>query len=514
MIGEGPFVRTEVLDFVIVRSNSPHNLKLERTAMQNIGIVVSTIHRAIKFHTSKGVGTVLSTCEPDKTREGQKKLQEASQEATKDTLSCMIVEEDIVINDKYSDQTIVTGRQLPTSFKKRLRDLLKANVDIFAWTYSDMTGIPRTIMVGGRPFITEHKLNELKHMEPRKQKKRGLAPKRNEALHKEVKELTKANILREVKYLTWVSNPIMIKKGNKKWKLCVDFTDINKACLKDCYPLPTNDQKIESLTKFQLKCFLDAYKGYHQIPMAKGDEEKIAFFIREGVFCYKRLPFGLKYTEATYQRLVDMSDSEEYMLADIQETFDKLRAINMKLNPRKCSFGVEEGPFLGYLIMKQGIKANSSKVKEISDLKPPKMVKEIQSLNDKPAALSRFLPKGNDKTLPFLKEESMLKISGLNSRPPTMRQSTKRSNQVKGLFEARQPVKKQYLEKIREILKSFKSYSMEHVRRDQNKKADALSKLASMTFLKLAKEVLVEVLHEKSIVRKDVMDIIKEEGEN
>ncbi|GJT77644.1 reverse transcriptase domain-containing protein [Tanacetum coccineum] len=130
--------------------------------------------------------------------------------------------------------------------------------------------------------------------------------------------------------------------------------------------------------------------------MAKGDEEKIAFFTREGVFCYKRLPFGLKNARATYQRLVDTvfnnqigrnlevhvddmvikSDSEEDMLADIQETFDKLRAINMKLNPRKCSFGVEEGPFLGYLITKQGIKANPSKVKAISDLKLPKMEAE------------------------------------------------------------------------------------------------------------------------------------------
>nr|GEY03408.1 reverse transcriptase domain-containing protein [Tanacetum cinerariifolium] len=87
------------------------------------------------------------------------------------------------------------------------------------------------------------------------------------------------------------------------------------------------------------------------------------------------------------------------------------------------------------------------------------------------------------------------------------------ANQVKGLFEARQPVIKQYLEKTKEILKSFKSYSMEHVQRDENKKSDALIKLASMTFSKLTKEVLVEVLHEKSITGKEVRDIIKEEEE-
>ncbi|GJZ25565.1 reverse transcriptase domain-containing protein [Tanacetum coccineum] len=327
--------------------------------------VVSTIHRAIKFHTPEGVGTILSTYETDKTREVQKKLKEASQEITKETLSCMSAEEEIVINDKYPDQIVIIERQLPTGFKKKLHDLLKLNVDIFAWTYADMTGIPRTIMVGGKPFITEHKLNELKHMEARKQKKRGLAPERNEALYKEVEELTKVNILREVKYRTWVSNPVMIRKGNEKWKLCVDFTDINKSCPKDCYPLPTNDQKAESLTKFRLKCFLDAYKGYHQIPMAEGDKEKTAFFIREGVFCYRRLPFGLKNARATYQRLVD------------------------------TVFGNQIG---------QNLKVHvDDMVKAISDLKPPKMVKEIQSLNEKLAALSRFLPKGTDKALLFLK---------------------------------------------------------------------------------------------------------------
>ncbi|GJZ22894.1 reverse transcriptase domain-containing protein [Tanacetum coccineum] len=277
----------------------------------------------------------------------------------------MSSEEEIVINDKYPDQTVFIGRQLATSFKKKLQDLLKTYANVFAWTYADMTRILRTIMVEGKPFITEHKLNELKHMEPRKQKKRGLAPERSEALHKEVEEITKANILREVKYQTWVSNPIIIRK----------------------------------------------------------DEEKTAFSTREGVFCYKRLPFGLKNAGATYQRLVDKvfsnqigqnlevhvddmvikSDSEEDMLVDIQETFDKLRAINVKLNPRKCSFGVEEGPFLGYLITKKGIKANPSKLKAISDLKPPKTVKEIQSLNEKLVTLSRFLLKETDKTLPFLK---------------------------------------------------------------------------------------------------------------
>ncbi|GJS11155.1 reverse transcriptase domain-containing protein [Tanacetum coccineum] len=234
-------------------------------------------------------------------------------------------------------------------------------------------------MVGGKPFNTEHKLNEFKHIEPVKQKKRGLSLERNEAIFKEVEELTKANILREFKYEMWVSNPVMVKKDDERWKLCVDFTDVNKACPKDCYPLPEVDQK--------------------------------------------RLPFGQENAGVTYQKLINKvfnkqigrnlevyiddivikSDPVEDMLVDIQETFDRLQAIHMKLNPRKCSFGIEKGPFPRHLITKQGIKANPSEVKAISDLKLPKTVEEIQSLNKKLAALSRFLSKGADKALPFLK---------------------------------------------------------------------------------------------------------------
>ncbi|GJV14036.1 putative reverse transcriptase domain-containing protein [Tanacetum coccineum] len=141
------------------------------------------------------------------------------------------------------------------------------------------------------------------------------------------------------------SQPVMVKKSKRGWRICVDFTDINKACPKDCYTLPEIYWKIESLSGFCLKCFLDAYKGYHQIQMAEEDEDKIAFYAREGVFYYKKMPFGLKNTRVTYQRLVDKvfihqigrnieayvddmvikSTSEKEMLKDIQETFERTR---------------------------------------------------------------------------------------------------------------------------------------------------------------------------------------------
>ncbi|GJV29965.1 reverse transcriptase domain-containing protein [Tanacetum coccineum] len=353
-IGEGLLIITKTLNFVIVRSNSPHNLLLGRTAMKQIGIVVSTIQGAIKFHTSKGIGTLLSE---NNLQEEQRIASDARQADKEDILICVDAEEKIV------------------------------------------------------------------HVEPVKQKKGSLALERNEAIHTQVEELTKTNILREVKYQTWVSNPVIAKKADGRWKLCIDFTDINKVCPKENHPLPATESKVEYIHQHRFKCFLDAYKGYHQIPIAEKDKEKTAFYTREGVFCYKRLPFGLKNAGATYQRLIDKvfscqvgrnmevnvdemvikSDSKEEMLADIKETLERLRVINLKLNPKKCSFGVEEGRFSGHLIIKQGIKADPSKVKAISDLQPPKSVSEIQSLDKKLAEINRYLSKGADKTLPFMR---------------------------------------------------------------------------------------------------------------
>ncbi|GJV75460.1 reverse transcriptase domain-containing protein [Tanacetum coccineum] len=295
----------------------------------------------------KGIRTVFLT---DEASEGTKKAKKIPATSKERVLSCVNAEEKIIVNDKYPDQTVTIRKQLPYHFKKKLQNLLKSNAAVFAWRHAGMTGIPRTIMVEGMPFNTEHKLNEYSHTKPIKQKKRGLGPNRNMAACKEAKELTKAGILQKAKRQTWVANPVMI------------------------------DWKIESLSGFRLKCFLDAYKGYHQIQMAEEDEDKTTFYAGEEVFCYKKMSFGLKNAGATYQRLVD------------------------KLNPKKCSFGVEEGPFMGHLITKHGIKANPAKVKAVTDLDRPRTLKDIQSLTRKLTTLSWFLSKGAELNHPALEK--------------------------------------------------------------------------------------------------------------
>ena len=92
----------------------------------------------------------------------------------------------------------------------------------------------------------------------------------------------------------------MVKKANGKWKMCVDFTDLNKACLKDSMPLPRIDQLVDSTVGHKLLSFMDAFSGYNQIRMDEVDQEKTSFVTSQGLFCYKVMPFSLRNARATY----------------------------------------------------------------------------------------------------------------------------------------------------------------------------------------------------------------------
>ncbi|GKD35979.1 reverse transcriptase domain-containing protein, partial [Tanacetum coccineum] len=173
-----------------------------------------------------------------------------------------------------STQHPMTSQVLEEKIKVAIHP--EQNFDIFAWMPADMTGIPR--------HMAEHRLNVQEGCPPFRQKKRGQAPERHKAIQKEVEKLVDAEIMKEVHYHSWLSNLVMVKKHDGSWQMCVDFKDLNKACPQDGYPLPEIDWKVESLCGYPLKCFLDAYKGYHQIKMAEEDEEKIAFITSQGIF--------------------------------------------------------------------------------------------------------------------------------------------------------------------------------------------------------------------------------------
>jgi len=189
--------------------------------------------------------------------------------------------------------------------------------------------------------------------------------------------------------------------------MCVDSTDLNKACPKDSYPLPSIDALVDSAVGCKLLSFLDAFSGYNQIKMHPMDEEKIAF--------------GLKNTGATYQRLMDKvlapmlgrnvqayvddmvvtSLEKSKHISDLEELFTTIAKFKLKLNPEKCIFGVEAGKFLGFLLTERGIEANPDKCAAILAMRSPATVKEVQQLTGRMAALSRFVSASGEKGHPY-----------------------------------------------------------------------------------------------------------------
>jgi len=132
-------------------------------------------------------------------------------------------------------------------------------------------------MLGIDPSVITHHLSVYPSSKPIRQKKRDFAPERDNAIKEKVQKLTIAKFIWEVYYLDWLANVMMVKKANGKWRMCVDFIDLNKACPRDSYPLPHIDQLVDSTAGHQLLSFMDAFSSYNQIRMDEANQEKISF---------------------------------------------------------------------------------------------------------------------------------------------------------------------------------------------------------------------------------------------
>ncbi|GKA64655.1 reverse transcriptase domain-containing protein [Tanacetum coccineum] len=355
-IGDEEHSTSAWMNFMVVRSPSPYNGIIGRPRVRRIQAVPSTAHGMLKFPVTGRTVTLRS--------------------------SMIIPLECTMVSGPGGPQPVIN--QVTEEKIQELYGLLRRNLDIFAWKPTDMTGVSC--------HIAERRLYIREGCLPVRQKKRGQAPERNKAIYEEVEKLLE--------------------------NVC-GFQGLKQSLPKDSYPLPKIDWKVESLCGYPFKCFMDAYKGYHQIKMAKEDEEKTTFITSQGIFCYAKMSFGLKNVGATYQRLVDKafqkqigrnlevyvddlvikSRTKREVISDIEETFKTLREINMKLNPKKCTFGMREGTFLGYKVNVDGL----NKVEAVLSLPYPKCLKDMQRLNGKLASLNRFLSKSAERSLPFFK---------------------------------------------------------------------------------------------------------------
>ncbi|XP_071712800.1 uncharacterized protein [Rutidosis leptorrhynchoides] len=319
ILEEYPYSRSSKIEFLVVKEDSPYNIILGRTAMQKFGAITSTVHGMMKFTTPADIATLYGV---------KRKTIECKQVSKKKVEFKVHDDGSISPNTKFPEYRIAIGKTLSKESKNMIGEILATNIDVFAWKESDMTGVPSD--------VTEHKLDVNPNILPVCQKKRGMAPERHKCLKEEVDKLVKAGIMREVKYQIWVANPVMVKKPDGSWRMCLDFTDINKANV-----------------------------------------------------------------EAYVDDIVIKSCTEDEIMKGILEIFNSIRKINMKLNLKKFTFEVEEGKFLGYMVTPRGIKANPKKIQAIEDMKSPSSKKEVQSLNGKLAALTRFLLKAAKRSVPF-----------------------------------------------------------------------------------------------------------------
>nr|KYP50247.1 Retrovirus-related Pol polyprotein from transposon 297 family [Cajanus cajan] len=242
-------------------------------------------------------------------------------------------------------KTVKIGVSLAKEDEEGLLTVLKSNVSAFAWGVGDMPGID--------PDFLCHRLMVDPKAKPVIQKRRKFGEDKKRAIAEETKKLLTAGHIREIQYPTWLANVVMVRKSNGNWRMCTDFTDLNKACPKDSYPLPNIDclRLMDKVLADQLGRNVEAY----------------------------------------VDDMVVKSPSVCRHFSDLQESFDTLARYQLKLNPAKCSFGVQAGKFLGFLLTHRGIEANPDKCSAIISMRSPAMVKEVQQLTGRMASLSRVL---------------------------------------------------------------------------------------------------------------------------
>jgi hypothetical protein len=275
-----------------------------------------------------------------------------------------------------------------------------------------MPGVPRELI--------EHSLNVQPKAVPKKQRLRRFAHNKREAIKRKIAKLLADGFIKEVIHPEWVANPILVKKKNNEWRMCVDYTT---STAQRTIWAARIDQVIDSTAGCVLLYFLDCYSGYHQIALKKEDQIKTSFITPYGTYAYKTMSFGLKNARATYQRAIQMCFADQLhrnveayvddvviktressdLIADLEETFSSLRRFRWKLNPTKCVFGVPSGKLLGFIISNRGIEANPVKIMAITDMGAPAIIKDVQKLTGCMAALNRFISRLGERGLPFFK---------------------------------------------------------------------------------------------------------------
>ncbi|XP_071932963.1 uncharacterized protein [Coffea arabica] len=284
MVGQAPKCRTIPVNFVVVKQQSPYNIFLGRPGLNALRAIPSSLYLSVKFSTPGEIAEVHG--DPKVARACYLAMLRGQEKVVAQTTSLepyipgeearqLDTHEEFPLREDRPDRVLRIGVSVPSEEKEGLKALLREYFRVFAWTVENMPGISTDLAV--------HHLNVDPRFKSVKQKKRSFVPKRNGVIKKEVGQLLESKIILEVYYSTWLANPVLVKKEDKFWRMCVDFTDLNKSCPKNCFPLPRIDRLVDFVVGFDVLYFLDAFKRYHQIEMAEKDREKTLSSLRRGL---------------------------------------------------------------------------------------------------------------------------------------------------------------------------------------------------------------------------------------
>ncbi|XP_020204927.1 uncharacterized protein K02A2.6-like [Cajanus cajan] len=266
-------MKTVVVWYLVVNAQSSYNILIGRPTLNKLGAVVSTSHLKVMYPLPNGAVGVLRVdqevarkCYGDSLK-ARRRLYTAQveQEVHSIDLDPRISHfdrrpapvEDVKEVAMAEGKKVKIGTSLSQEDAARLIEVLKANMTAFAWHAKDISGVDPDFMC--------HKLAVDPGAKPVIQKRRKFGEEKRKAITEETNKLLMAAHIREIQYPTWLANVVMVRKSSGKWRMCTDFTDLNKACPKDSYPLPNIDCLVDGASGYELLSFMDAYSGYNQI---------------------------------------------------------------------------------------------------------------------------------------------------------------------------------------------------------------------------------------------------------
>src|ERR1700733_11766157 len=261
----------------------------------------------------------------------------------------------------------------------------------------------------------------LPDQKPIQQKLRKIHPNLESQIKSELNKLLKAKIIFPVRHSNWVSNMVPVRKKNGDIRICIDFRNLNRASLKDNFPLPTMEQILQSVAGSELMSFLDGFLGYNQILVHPDDRLKTTFITKWGTYAYQKMPFGLINAGATFQRAMDtafrglinrsvviyldditvFSKKRSNHLHDLNQIFQRCKRYGISLNPKKSFFALDQGKLLGFIVSRDGIHIDPDRIKEISEIPFPHNKKSMQSFLGQINFVKRFVPDFSHIILPL-----------------------------------------------------------------------------------------------------------------